>query len=348
MANRYANLVGGNKIKDEYTKINSGFDQVEVEIDEGINGWKRFGDITELGLTPGSETMEAICAAMPNRSILRASKVTSNPSTAYPHTAGLLTVVKWSSFRTDLHFSNAGTGGTLQMWGGFYDENVTPNFTGWKLVPLLDVTNIFTTNQIISASDYRYWGVRRDVGGTEYGAELAVSASGYAQIGRRVAGSFVAPSLFLRDDNVYVGNDAVWNAGNLPYESGTWTPELNFGGSTSGIAYSVQEGRYTRIGNRVFFEINITLSSKGSATGDATISGFPFASISGLPYTNMVVGYSSITLPANATGMALFLGSNTTNALIRRIGNNESLGASFDDTHFSNSSVIRASGSYPI
>lgn len=33
MANKYANLVGTNKIKDEYTKINIGFDGVETDID---------------------------------------------------------------------------------------------------------------------------------------------------------------------------------------------------------------------------------------------------------------------------------------------------------------------------
>src|SRR5690606_9988166 len=33
MANRYANLVGSNKIKDEYQKINIGFDKVEQEMD---------------------------------------------------------------------------------------------------------------------------------------------------------------------------------------------------------------------------------------------------------------------------------------------------------------------------
>ena len=32
MANKYANLVGANKIKDEYTKINTGFDKVETDI----------------------------------------------------------------------------------------------------------------------------------------------------------------------------------------------------------------------------------------------------------------------------------------------------------------------------
>jgi len=33
MANRYANLVGANKIKDEYAKINTGFDAVQADVD---------------------------------------------------------------------------------------------------------------------------------------------------------------------------------------------------------------------------------------------------------------------------------------------------------------------------
>lgn len=36
MANRYANLVGTNKIKDEYTKINTGFDAVQADMDAEI------------------------------------------------------------------------------------------------------------------------------------------------------------------------------------------------------------------------------------------------------------------------------------------------------------------------
>lgn len=34
MANKYANLIGTNKIKDEYSKINTGFDQVEADIND--------------------------------------------------------------------------------------------------------------------------------------------------------------------------------------------------------------------------------------------------------------------------------------------------------------------------
>lgn len=37
MANRYCNLVGTNKIKDEYTKINDGFDAVEQEMDAAMS-----------------------------------------------------------------------------------------------------------------------------------------------------------------------------------------------------------------------------------------------------------------------------------------------------------------------
>ena len=37
MANKYANLVGTNKIKDEYSKINTGFDKVEADINDVNN-----------------------------------------------------------------------------------------------------------------------------------------------------------------------------------------------------------------------------------------------------------------------------------------------------------------------
>lgn len=62
------------------------------------------------------------------------------------------------------------------------------------------------------------------------------------------------------------------------YEEGTWTPAVAFGGSTTGITYSVQNGRYVKIGKRVFLDGTINLSNKGSATGYANLIGTPFAS----------------------------------------------------------------------
>ena len=61
------------------------------------------------------------------------------------------------------------------------------------------------------------------------------------------------------------------------YEEGTWTPELKFGGNTTGITYSSQYGCYTRIGRMVFLNGVIALSDSGTATGDAEIDGFPWS-----------------------------------------------------------------------
>lgn len=62
------------------------------------------------------------------------------------------------------------------------------------------------------------------------------------------------------------------------YEEGTFTPVLAFGGGTTDITYSAQTGTFTRIGKIVFVNIRITITSNGTSTGDATISGLPYAS----------------------------------------------------------------------
>jgi len=62
------------------------------------------------------------------------------------------------------------------------------------------------------------------------------------------------------------------------YEEGTWTPALQFGGAATGMTYSVQQARYTKIGRVVHVQLRIALSAKGSSTGGAKITGLPFAS----------------------------------------------------------------------
>jgi hypothetical protein len=120
-------LVGTNKIKDEWQKINANFDALNAE----NNGWRIYNDVTELGLTPGSETMEAIVAAMANRSMLIFSKTTGNASPAYPMNTGLLIVTKHSNPRTVLEFYSRSSGRPVK-WVGYYDANQSPNFTGWS------------------------------------------------------------------------------------------------------------------------------------------------------------------------------------------------------------------------
>jgi len=97
-----------------------------------------------------------------------------------------------------------------------------------------------------------------------------------------------------------------------PAASGTFTPVLNFGGATTGITYSVQSGRYSQIGNILHYKINMALSSVGSATGAATITGFPVASAN-----DNINNYQAITDLANVTPtgiMSIGVTANTTSS----------------------------------
>ena len=63
------------------------------------------------------------------------------------------------------------------------------------------------------------------------------------------------------------------------YEEGTFTPTIG-GDSVAGVqTYNTQVGFYTRIGNRVEFNLRIVLSAKDAATaGNLIVGGLPFTS----------------------------------------------------------------------
>ena len=60
------------------------------------------------------------------------------------------------------------------------------------------------------------------------------------------------------------------------YEEGTWTMGISFGGAAVGVTYGANAGSYTKIGRQVTVCGFIGLSSKGSSTGVAAITGLPF------------------------------------------------------------------------
>ena len=61
------------------------------------------------------------------------------------------------------------------------------------------------------------------------------------------------------------------------YEEGIWTPTILFGGASVGVTYAAgRAGQYTKIGRQVTVTAYILLTSKGSSTGTARISGLPF------------------------------------------------------------------------
>ena len=93
------------------------------------------------------------------------------------------------------------------------------------------------------------------------------------------------------------------------YEEGTWTPAIA-GTSTAGTGtYSVQVGRYTKIGNTVTAHLNLTWSAH-TGTGNMNISGLPFTSANvanlnpvtaAYATTLTITGVPTIVVTTNAT-----------------------------------------------
>jgi hypothetical protein len=211
----------------------------------------------------------------------------------------------------------------LTLWG-----SVSPTFTGTLTGPTLRLTTtgdaslsstghafqigdagstnvIIDNNEIMARNNgaASFFGINSDGGNVRIGGTGSVVeiAGGQASFPATQAPSSDANTL---DD----------------YERGTWTPVLNFGGATTGITYSATRfGTYTKFGRGVVVNFNFILTSKGSATGAATVSGLPFecgdARSTTAAYLN-AGGYSGLTAGAilllQAAATVLDMRSNTT------------------------------------
>jgi hypothetical protein len=130
------------------------------------------------------------------------------------------------------------------------------------------------------------------------------------------------------------------------YVQGTFTPALAFGGSSTGITYSIQAGEYTQIGNVVHYVISLLLTSKGAQTGAATITGLPVTTggqgggATPVAWANV----SNVTLTAGYT--AAYFGPNgTTSGSLYQQGSAEP-GTTLADTNFANNSFVYTTGLY--
>lgn len=128
-------------------------------------------------------------------------------------------------------------------------------------------------------------------------------------------------------------------------ESGSFTPTIAFGGAAVGVTYTTQIGRWQRIANRIFFNIFIVLSNKGSSTGGLTVGTLPVAaeatasnfqafavrpavlsSVSGSIVGSVAPGGTSISIHQTATGTT----------------------AQLQETNLNNTSQLMISGSYEV
>jgi hypothetical protein len=72
------------------------------------------------------------------------------------------------------------------------------------------------------------------------------------------------------------------------YEEGTWTLGVSFDNAAAGVTYSLNSGTYTKIGRKVTVNGIVILTSKGSSTGAARVTGLPFAIATGDAFTSAV------------------------------------------------------------
>lgn len=61
----------------------------------------------------------------------------------------------------------------------------------------------------------------------------------------------------------------------LDYQENTFTPGISFGGGATGVTYGTRSGAYTKIGNRILYDLDLPLTNKGSSTGQLLITGLP-------------------------------------------------------------------------
>jgi hypothetical protein len=132
-------------------------------------------------------------------------------------------------------------------------------------------------------------------------------------------------------------------------EWATFTPVLQFGGATTGITYMLQQGRYRRIGNKIEFEIFINLSSKGSASGNATMTGLPVVSAA-VVSRHLLTGFYYLITHNTAGGYySPFVSvAGTTATIDLQEAGSGVVPAAITDTDFVNTSRVQINGSYEV
>ena len=141
-------------------------------------------------------------------------------------------------------------------------------------------------------------------------------------------------------------NSGAWLDFDAFYQTGTWTPSITFGGGSTGIAYSYQEGVYTRIGDVVNCSCIFQLSDKGTDTGDAVITGLPFVakSASSDIFVANFGRYANLSGLTSCVEGAILNGTSTIR--LNDVGSTGS--TNLQSTNFTNTSLLRFSATYQI
>jgi len=126
------------------------------------------------------------------------------------------------------------------------------------------------------------------------------------------------------------------------YEEGTFSPTV-VGSTSAGTAtYGSANGRYTKVGRIVEFEIYLDWTS-GTGTGNLLFGGLPFTANASLPYASVSLGYlHNFNWAASTFPMALANGTQV-NFFVQTLG-----GGSIASMAYSASGTVYVSGTYTV
>ena len=122
-----------NRIVFRWTQKDSGADFVGSYTDGAWSGWRKnavsFSDLSQIGVSKGSETIEGIATSLPDNSSVSYA-VSSDSASIYPANYGLVTVNRIMASRIEFRFVS--TSGTLYY--GVYNSTASTVWSGWKKI----------------------------------------------------------------------------------------------------------------------------------------------------------------------------------------------------------------------
>lgn len=131
----------------------------------------------------------------------------------------------------------------------------------------------------------------------------------------------------------------------LAQGGGAFTPELQFGGGTTGITYASRSGAYYRLGSLIVFSLTLELSNIGTDVGNMTIEGLPLEN--GNEPAAISLSSTFLTLTPTFTSFQGALFPNSSSLTIFQISSNEG-SEQLNESGFNNNSSVTLSGSYVI
>lgn len=134
------------------------------------------------------------------------------------------------------------------------------------------------------------------------------------------------------------------------YEEGTFVPTLTTSGVVpTGVAYAVQSGQYTKIGNLVAFKLRLTLTNRGAGgTGNVLIAGLPFPSTAaGDEAACAITRAASIDFATGYTQLCAGVGDGTSVIELHTVGDNvATVQVVWGDLNAAGNSSVHIAGTY--